>query len=267
MAPYKSGIDLRRDTQLYTANPFTNDYPSGSFKVRADLLPLVRGILLPNYQILEREKELFARIERDYRGEDPLFVPILKGAVRFSQDMFRFSRQIDPEYEFMPASSYGTRLESGEVRLNLAEITRLLEKLEDRHRPVIIVEDIVDTGNTLSHIVSVLNSIDEVVDSQPELQSFQRRGRYQPSSVRICTMLNKPDRRKEENKDLPVDYVGFTIPDLWVFGYGMDVWNDRSRTIDHLCVINEEWEDPSKLAEFFSEIDSKRKKKRTKKQD
>ncbi|MBN1544889.1 hypothetical protein JW898_05520 [Candidatus Woesearchaeota archaeon] len=267
MASYKSGIDLRKEPHLHAANPYANDYTDGSFKVREDLLPLVRGILLPNYRILEREKELFARIERDYRGADPLFIPILKGAVRFSQDMFRFSKEIDPDYEFMPASSYGTRLESGSVRLNLAEITRLLEKLENRKRPVIIVEDIVDTGNTLSHIVDVLTRIDDVIDSQPELKGFRRKGRYEPSSVTICTMLNKPARRKDANKDLPVEYVGFTIPDLWVFGYGLDVWDDKSRTIDHLCVIKDEWKDPANLAEFFREVDERRKKKTTKKQD
>jgi len=244
-------IDLRSCTEILTANQYVNDYAANSFKVRADYLPLVSRVLIPQYKILEREKELLEEIERDFRNQEPLFIPILKGAVRFSIDMFRFAKKIDPEFEFMSAASYGTKLVSGEVKLELRDVSRLLEKLKNRKRPVILIEDIVDTGSTLSHIVEVLQNLDEIIDAQPEFREFHRKGSYTPSSVTICTLLDKPSRRKKENQNLPLSYVGFIIPDEWVFGYGLDVWNDRGRTLDHICILSEKYNDEKKLAEFF----------------
>jgi hypoxanthine phosphoribosyltransferase len=257
-----TSIDLTGQPLRYTANHFTNDYAGGSFKIRPDYLPLVKGIMIPNYELLEREKELLGEIERDYRGEDPLFIPILKGAVRFSQDMFRFAKHLDPEFEFMPASSYGDRLESGKVKIDLKAILRLMEKLKDRHRPVIIVEDIVDTGNTLNHITYVLNNLDDVIDSQPEFADFERTGTYTPSSVSICTLLDKRVKMDPRFADLPVDYIGFTIADEWVFGYGLDAWDDKVRMLDHLCVLSDHYRDESKLEQFFKELDKKNKEKK-----
>jgi len=256
MSSSKEGIDLRNSPEKFTANQYVNDYAANSFRVREDYLPLVKRVLIPQYAILERQKELLAKIEDDFLGKQPLFIPILKGAVRFAIDMFRFAGRLDPEFEFMSAASYGSRLESGEVRLELRAISRLLDKLKDRHRPVIIVEDIVDTGNTLSHIVSVLHNIDSVIDSQPDFREFQRKGSYTPSSVTICTLLNKPSRRKKENEGLHVSYVGFTIPDVWVFGYGLDVWNDRGRTLDHVCTLSDSYGDEARLEEFFKQLES-----------
>jgi hypoxanthine phosphoribosyltransferase len=255
MRDAKEGIDLRSSREILTANQYVNDYAANSFKVRTDYLPLVGRVLIPQYEILEREKELLDEIEKDFQGEQPLFVPILKGAVRFTIDMFRFARRLDPEFEFMSAASYGTRLVSGEVRLELKDISRLLEKLKDRRRPVIIVEDIVDTGSTLSHIVDVLENFDRVIDSQPDFQEFWRTGSYTPASVTICTLLDKPARRKKENAGLPVRYVGFIVPDEWVFGYGLDVWNDRGRTLDHVCILSDHYGDEARLEEFFRDIE------------
>ena len=251
MKEVMEGIDLRDARGVLTANQYVNDYAANSFRVRTDYLPLVKRVLIPQYEILEREKQIFERIEQDFRGEQPLFIPILKGAVRLAVDMFRFARHLDPEFEFMSASSYGTRLESGQVKLELREVSRLLEKLKDRRRPVVIVEDIVDTGNTLSHIVDVLRNIDAVIDAQPDFKEFQRKGSYTPSDVTICTLLDKPARRREENAGLPIGYVGFLVPDEWVFGYGLDVWNDRGRTLDHVCILSETYGDETRLEAFF----------------
>ncbi|MFH1438301.1 MAG: phosphoribosyltransferase family protein [Pseudomonadota bacterium] len=252
----RQGIDLSGSEGSFTANQYVNDYAAGSFKVRSDYLPLVKKVLIPQYQILERGKELLKQIEEDFQGEQPLFIPILKGAVRFAIDIFRFAGSIDPEFEFMSAASYGTRLSSGKVQLDLRAVSRLLDKLKDRHRPVIIMEDIVDTGNTLSHIVSVLRNIDEMIDSQPDFREFQRKGSYVPSAVSICTLLDKPSRRMKENEGLPLAYTGFVVPNLWVFGYGLDVWNDRGRTLDHVCIIADDYGSEEKLAEFFEDLEN-----------
>ena len=255
MKENRQAIDLSESAGTFTANQFVNDYAASSFKVRNDYLPLVKKVLIPQYQILERGKELLRQIEEDFQGEQPLFIPILKGAVRFAIDIFRFAKNIDPEFEFMSAASYGTRLSSGEVQLDLKAVSRLLDKLKDRRRPVVIMEDIVDTGNTLSHIVSVLRDIDNMIDSQPDFKEFRRKGSYVPSTVSICTLLDKPSRRRKENEGLPLEYTGFIVPNLWVFGYGLDVWNDRGRTLDHVCILSDNYSSEEKLAEFFENLE------------
>jgi hypoxanthine phosphoribosyltransferase len=250
-------VDLRDSRDIFMANQHMDDYAAKSFKVRTDYLPLVKEIMIPQYEIIGKEREILAEIEMDYKGEDPLFIPILKGAVRFAVDMFRFAERIDPEFEFMSASSYGRKLEStGKVDIDLKGISRLLEKLKDRNRPVILVEDIVDTGDTLSHIVNVLENIDDILDSMEDFSAFERVGSYKPSSVNICSLINKPCRRKEENQSLPIKYLGFTIPNKWIFGYGLDVWGDRGRTLDHICVLSDEYKQDGKLEEFFTKLDN-----------
>lgn len=154
-------------------------------------------ILIPEEAIQRRVAELGAEISRDYEGVDQLLlVCILRGAVVFLADLMR-QITVPTAIDFMAVSSYGVgaRTSSGVVRI----LMDLKTNIEGRH--VLIVEDIIDTGRTLDYITRVL----------------QERN---PASLKICCLLNKPERREV---DVPIDYVGFDIPDRYVFGYGLDV--------------------------------------------
>jgi len=157
-------------------------------------------VLLTQEQIQARIAELGQQITRDFAGTEPHLVGVLKGAYAFLSDL---ARQIDLpiSMDFIAVSSYGAATKSsGEVRL-----TKDLDQgLEGRH--LIVVEDIVDTGLTLNYLVNVLNA----------------RG---PRTLKVATLLSKPSRRLV---DVPVDYVGFSIDDHFVVGYGMD-FNEKYR--------------------------------------
>ena len=149
-----------------------------------------------NLRISEMAKEL----GEVYKTSNPLFVCILKGSVFFTADRLR-AIDFPCEMEFMSVSSYGTATKSsGEVKM-VKDLN-----IPIAGRDVIIVEDIIDSGNTLSYLKRVLE---------------QRN----PNSVKLCTLLDKPDRRKV---DLTADYVGFVIPDEFVVGYGLD-YNEKYR--------------------------------------
>jgi len=161
--------------------------------------------------IATRVGELAARIDEDYAdGDELVLIGILKGSFIFLADLVR-RLTIPHRVEFMAVSSYGDREsdESGAVRLIM----------DVRHaiggKPVLVVEDIVDTGHTLSYLLGLLGA----------------RG---ASSIRSCTLLHKPDRREV---DIHPDYIGFEIPDAWVVGYGLD-YAERYRTLPNLCVID-----------------------------
>ncbi len=162
----------------------------------------LKSILLSEEQIRTRVAELAVEIERDYEGQDLLLVGVLKGAVMVMADLARaLSRHV--EMDWMAVSSYGSGTQSsGVVRI----LKDLDTDLTGRH--VLVVEDIVDTGLTLSWLASNLKS----------------RG---PASVEICTMLRKPDAIKT---DIPVKYVGFDIPNEFVVGYGLD-YAERYRNL------------------------------------
>jgi hypoxanthine phosphoribosyltransferase len=151
-------------------------------------------VLLSREEIAEKIKEVAARITEDYKGESVLFVGILKGSIHFYSDL---TREIDLPLtmDFMAISSYGAgTTSSGEVKM-LKDLDKTING-----KNVIIVEDIVDSGNTLSYLKRLLSS-------------------RQPKSIKICTLLDKPSRRKV---DLVPDYCCFTIPDEFVVGYGLD---------------------------------------------
>ena len=153
-------------------------------------------------QIVARLKEMAAQIEKDYEGEDLLLVGVLKGAVMVMADLARELKR-DVEMDWMATSSYGTSTESsGVVRI----VKDLDTDLNGRH--VLIVEDIIDTGLTLSWLITNLRS----------------RG---PASVEIATLLRKPDAQQ---MDVEVKYVGFDIPNAFVVGYGLD-YNERYRNL------------------------------------
>lgn len=162
----------------------------------------IERVVIPAEEIVRRVGELGQAITADYRGgkgRDPrrrplLVVGILKGAMPFMADLGRVM-DLPLEYDFMAVSSYGNGTSPGEVRI-LKDLDCAI-----RGRDVLIVEDIVDTGHTLQHILAGLSA----------------RG---PATLRVCTLLDKPHRREVE---VPVDYVGFVLPEnLFVVGYGLD---------------------------------------------
>ena len=155
-----------------------------------------RETLISREQLRTRIVELGQAVSADYRGQDLLLVAILKGSVVFLSDLMR-AISIPHEIDFMAVSSYGVgaRISSGVVRI----LMDLETNIEGRN--VLVVEDIIDTGQTLDYIIRIL----------------RERG---PKSLRICTLLNKASRRIV---DIPVDYVGFDIPNRYVFGFGLDV--------------------------------------------
>lgn len=166
-------------------------------------------VLLTHEQIEDRITEMAAEIGRDYADKNPLFIGILKGSVFFFADLLRHL-SMPGEIDFMSVSSYGMGSESsGTVRM-LKDVDR---PITGRH--VVIVEDIVDSGTTLAYLHEMLLS----------------RG---PASVRICTLLDKPDRRKT-----PVDiaYCGFTIPDEFIVGYGID-YAEKYRLYPDIYVLS-----------------------------
>lgn len=155
------------------------------------------SVLISEEEIQNRLKELGAEISRDYAGKSLHMICILKGGVFFMTDL---SKHVDPEVpvtmDFMAVSSYGTgaRSSSGIVRI----VKDLDQPIEGRD--VLVVEDIIDSGNTLSYLLKVL-------------------GERKPASLKLCTLLDKPSRREV---DVHVDYVGFEIEDKFVLGYGLD---------------------------------------------
>lgn len=157
-------------------------------------MDIVESILISEDQLQTRIKELGEEISRDYAGETIALVCILKGGLMFLCDL---AKHITPlvTYDFMSVSSYGDATQSSGV----VRITKDLEEsIEGKH--VIIVEDIIDTGLTLSYLLKNLHS-------------------RNPASLRICTLLNKAANRKVE---IPVDYVGFKVPNAFLVGYGLD---------------------------------------------
>jgi hypoxanthine phosphoribosyltransferase len=158
------------------------------------VIPEAAEVLVPSEEIGEKVREMGARITEDYRGEKLLLVGILRGAVVFLSDLMRHL-ELQCEIDFMEVSSYGAETtSSGVVRI----LKDMQESVTDRH--VLVVEDIIDTGLTLSYLRRSL---------------LARR----PVSLEICALLSKPSRRQV---DLDVKYVGFEVPDVFVVGYGID---------------------------------------------
>lgn len=166
--------------------------------------------LIEEEKIKKRVFELAKEIQKDYEGKRPLFIGILKGAFIFLADLVRHI-DLDIEIDFLAVSSYGKFTEStGEV-----EILKDLQ-LPIKDRDVIIVEDIVDTGLTLKYIKNLLSS----------------RG---PKSIKICALLDKKERREV---DIDVDYVGFSVPDKFLVGYGLDV-AEKYRNLPYIREIRD----------------------------
>jgi hypoxanthine phosphoribosyltransferase len=166
-------------------------------------------VLISEHQIEQRVSALAQQISRDYADKGELMlVGVLKGAFIFLADLSR-QLTIPRLIDFIALSSYGrTSTSTGAVRL----VMDMRESIEGRH--VLVVEDIVDTGHTLNHLVALLEA----------------RG---PASVRTCSLVRKKSRHEV---DVRIDYLGFDIPDQWVVGYGLDL-GEQHRTLPYIGVV------------------------------
>jgi hypoxanthine phosphoribosyltransferase len=165
-------------------------------------------VLISEADIQRRVAELADQVSGDYAGKGNLvLLAVLKGAFIFLADLAR-RLTVHHRIEFIALSSYGKGTVSGQVRLEMD----VRDSIEDDH--VLIVEDIVDTGHTLHHLIDLLET----------------RG---PASVRTCSLVRKPDRYETE---VSIDYLGFDIPDVWGVGYGLD-YAERYRTLPYIGVI------------------------------
>ncbi len=177
----------------------------------SSMMPDVKEVLIPSSEIREKVREIGERITEDYRGEKPLLICILRGAFVMLGDLVRFV-DLPCEVDFMDISSYGSGTSSsGVVRIQ----KDLEEDITGRH--VLIVEDIIDSGLTLSYLRRSLLA-------------------RQPASLEVCALLSKPSRRRAE---LEVKYLGFEVPDEFVVGYGLD-YDGAYRNLPDVCVLKPE---------------------------
>ena len=177
----------------------------------SNLHPDLEQVLISTGEINEKVKSLASQISHDYRDVDRIFlIGILKGAFIFLADLCR-ELTIPHVVDFMAVSSYGKSTRTGAVRL----IMDLREPIDGQH--AIIVEDIADSGKTLKYLYQVLQW-------------------HNPASLRTCVLL----RKRKDMLDVPIDYLGFDIPDKWVVGYGLD-YADRFRTLPYIAELKKEY--------------------------
>jgi hypoxanthine phosphoribosyltransferase len=171
----------------------------------------VGDILVQADDLQHRVRELGQEISRDYAGRDLLLIGVLKGAVFFLSDLMRHL-EVECELDFMAVSSYGSSTDS-------SGIVRILKDLDApiEGRDVLIVEDIVDSGLTLSYLFRMLRA-------------------RNPATLEVCALLTKPERREV---DLPIRYVGFEIPNRFAIGYGLD-HAERFRNLPYVAVLEGE---------------------------
>ena len=171
----------------------------------------VGEVLIEQDALRSRVEELAAEISADYEGRDLLLLGVLKGAIFFMADLMR-SIEIPCEVDFMAISSYGAGIDSSGVVRILKDLDVSIEG-----RNVLVVEDIIDSGLTLSYM----------------LRNLEAR---EPASLEVCALLTKPDRREN---DVVCRYVGFEIPNRFVIGYGLD-FAERYRNLPFVAVIRDE---------------------------
>ena len=165
-------------------------------------------VLFTEEQLQARVAEIAAQIDRDYAGKQPLLVSVLRGSFVFMADLAR-RITLPCTVDFMAVSSYGSgTTSSGQVKI----VKDLSEQIEGKD--VIVVEDILDSGNTLSYLLKLLEA-------------------RHPASIRLCTLLDKPERR---TKPVAVQYSGFTIPDEFVVGYGLD-YDEKYRNLPYIGIL------------------------------
>lgn len=165
--------------------------------------------LITQRQIEKRIRELGTKITTDYEGRELVMICLLKGAYVFFADLVR-NIHIPVNVDFMMVSTYGARASSsGEVKI----ISDLSSSIKGRD--VLLVEDIVDSGLTLSYLYKTIKAKD-------------------PRSLKLCALLDKVERRRHE---IPIDYIGFTVPNKYVIGYGLD-YQDRYRNLPYIAVLD-----------------------------
>jgi hypoxanthine phosphoribosyltransferase len=167
-------------------------------------------ILIDEPALRKRIAELGAEISRDYQGTDLVLICILRGGLVFMVDLMRHIT-VPHQIDFMAVSSYGAgaRQSGGSVRLTLDL------KTDIHGKDVLLVEDIVDSGNTIAYVLEFLQT-------------------RQPRSLKVCTLLDKPERRETP---VPIHYCGFTIPNKFVFGYGLDL-DEYYRNLPFVAVVD-----------------------------
>ena len=171
----------------------------------------VKKVLISEDEIQAKVNELGKQISEDYKDRHLFMICILKGAIMFYSDLAK-KITVPLAMDFMAVSSYGAGTRSsGEVRI-IKDLSVPAEGLD-----ILIVEDILDSGNTLNYIVNILSD-------------------RKPASLKICTLLDKPERRE---KPITIDYVGFEIPDEFVIGYGLD-YDEKYRNLPYIGVLKEE---------------------------
>lgn len=174
-----------------------------------DQVPDIDRVLIPAPRIQQKVAQLGARISRDYAGKEPVLIGVLRGVLCFMADLMRHI-SVPSAVDFMAISSYDG---------NGSAAVRILKDLDEniKGRDVLLVEDIVDTGMTLNHVIDYLNT-------------------KRPASIKVCTLLDKRARRIV---NVPLDYVGFEIPDEFVVGYGLD-FRQRFRNLAFIAVLKHE---------------------------
>jgi len=172
----------------------------------------IQYIMLTEQQIKDRIKELGEELTREYAGKDPVVIGVLKGVVVFYADMIR-ELKVPCQMDFMWISSYAGTNSTGNMEVK-RDVT---VDIKDRH--VLILEDIFDTGNSLDY-------------------TYRHLMFKQPASLKICTLLDKPERRKP-GITLKADYTGFTIPNEFVVGYGLD-YNEHYRNLPYIGILKPE---------------------------
>ncbi len=171
----------------------------------------IRNIMISEEEIAKKVKELGKQLTEEYSGKELLIVGILKGCMLFLSDLVR-EINLPLTMDFMVVSSYGSTTKSSGVVRIVKDLEREIEG-----KDVLIVEDIVDTGLTLSYLI----------------ENFKTRN---PKSVKVCSLLDKPDRRKAQ---VDIEYIGFKIPDEFVVGYGLD-YSELYRNLPFVCVLKPE---------------------------
>ena len=165
-------------------------------------------VLFSEEQLKTRVAEIAAQIDKDYEGKEPLLISILRGSFVFMADLVR-QIHVPCTVDFMAVSSYGSgTVSSGQVKI----VKDLSETIEGKD--ILVVEDILDSGNTLSYLLKLLEA-------------------RHPASIRLCTLLDKPERR---TKPVAVQYSGFSIPDEFVVGYGLD-YDEKYRNLPYIGVL------------------------------
>lgn len=172
----------------------------------------IQKVLISEQQLQERIQELAAQVSADYAGKDPVFVGVLKGVVMFFGDFVK-RVTVPCQIDFMCISSYSGTESTGNMQVKMDINT----KIQDRH--VVIIEDIFDTGNSLSFTYEHLLSM-------------------KPASLKVVTLLDKPERRKP-GVTVKADYTGFVIPNEFVVGYGMD-YDEYYRNLPYIGVMKPE---------------------------